>query len=88
MGVILPSVSSASMAPGNCTTGCRFPFTLSGKILGISPTSPLAQYNGADYTVTGFFTSGGALDITQLRVSADPGSCSGGGCVAEGSPGR
>jgi len=82
----LPIVVYASLDPVPCGTGCRYDFSLSGKIQGINPASPLAQFNGGTYTVTGFFTNTGALDITQLRVVADPASCSGGGCVADVNP--
>jgi YVTN family beta-propeller protein len=75
----------ADSNPGFCKTGC-FPFSLSGKIEGINPSSQLYQYNGYNYLISGVFNGAGALNIDHLKVaSGDPRTC-GGGCVADEDP--
>ena len=83
----LPLPSSADVSPIFCKSGCRFSFDLAGKIENIPLTSPLAKFNGASYTATGYFTNSGALDITQLKVDGVPGACTT-GCSAELDPGH
>jgi hypothetical protein len=84
-----PSVSTFNLGlintdepPEPCSPGCRYSFSLAGKVQGINPASPLYQYNGDNYIVSGAFNGAGALNIDFLKIAAgDPNSCSGGGCV-------